>query len=414
VRSFALALPLVLFACSKPDPAPAPQPSASVSVAVPVVTLPSASSAPAPARPDGGAAAVFRARSDPKKGDVVSVPGGTLVSGSAPGEEGRDPTLEPVLAKVPVTAFSMDALPYPNDPALAPKTNVTRGDAERLCAERHARLCTEVEWEYACKGPNGDPFATGPAWDPACSKEPASCPSGFGVRALGALREWTSSEVPAGNGVSALPATRGGGAPPPLKNAPKDAKLVDRRAMFRCAHRGRAAETQSPDLGFRCCSGPANGGALPPIEVKAALRKTKMDAAQLATIVASIPELSRIAGDVKLFDATDSPWTSKSDKPHDGVTFITQPVYFSPEPGMDLLVATGHGKSQSWVIALHVLPDDTYRAASYFIMQGDTAPVALAYSNNTRKLYWTSCWQCPGETGQIVVKDDHKVVIVQL
>ena len=93
--------------------------------------------------------------------------------------------------------------------------------------------------------------------------------------------------------------------------------------------------------------------------------------------------------------------------------FTTTPLLYSPEPGSDLLVVVGHTKSTGFIVALHVLPEGRYRVASYLYLQGDTAPVALAYQPNQKTLYWTSCWKCPGETGRVSARDDHRVVIVQ-
>jgi hypothetical protein len=43
----------------------------------------------------------------------------------------------------------------------------------------------------------------------------------------------------------------------------------------------------------------------------------------------------------------------------------------------------------------------------------EMAPVALAYRKNEPDLWWTTCWQCPGETGHVSLRDDGHVVIVQ-
>lgn len=111
-----------------------------------------------------------------------------------PGDEGRDPTLEPVLASYDMPAFTMDALPYPGVPGEPPLTGLSQAEAQKKCTERGARLCTELEWERACRGPNGDAFAVGPAWDPTCEKTPEKCTSGFGARAMGTtIEEWTAS-----------------------------------------------------------------------------------------------------------------------------------------------------------------------------------------------------------------------------
>jgi hypothetical protein len=237
-----------------------------------------------------------------------------------------------------------------------------------------------VEWELACKGPGSDPYPTGSAIYPACAKEPMTCVSGFGVRAMGHLREWTARGMAKGKG--------------------------------RCAKR-TPVDTQGPDLTFRCCKGQATHFEYPPIEPKPAYRKAKVDEKEAARIFAALPELSRIGEDVRFFDPNDGAWLSRSTAPHDAITFGTHPIYWSPETGTELLVIVGRNKSMSFVVALHVLGDGKYKTASYYYMQGDTAPIALAFNQNTKKLYWTSCWQCPGETGTIALKDDHRVVIGQ-
>ncbi|MFW5739318.1 MAG: hypothetical protein ACOC1F_03010, partial [Myxococcota bacterium] len=80
---------------------------------------------------------VPKTKRPPKKplaaGQKIEIPGGAFVSGSTPGDRGRDPGLEPALEKVELGPFSIDRLPYPNDPDAPLKTDVTRKEAERLC-----------------------------------------------------------------------------------------------------------------------------------------------------------------------------------------------------------------------------------------------------------------------------------------
>src|SRR4030095_3533230 len=98
------------------------------------------------------------------------------------------------MLEVELGEFSIDRLPYPNDPAAPPLTGATRQRAQALCAERGGRLCHELEWERACKGPEDKPYRGGRVWDPTCAREPSTCASGLGVLAMGgALREWTAS-----------------------------------------------------------------------------------------------------------------------------------------------------------------------------------------------------------------------------
>src|SRR5690349_1560554 len=80
-------------------------------------------------------------------GEEIAVPAGTHAAGSMPGTLGRDPGSEADLIAVDVPAFSIDRLPYPNDPSLPARTGVDRTEAARLCDADGKRLCEELEWE---------------------------------------------------------------------------------------------------------------------------------------------------------------------------------------------------------------------------------------------------------------------------
>ncbi len=351
-------------------------------------------------------AAKLRARTSPKRGEMLEIPARTFESGSTPGDEGRDPTVEPALVPVALTPFSVDALPYPNDPDLPPRTGVSLREAQRLCSDRGARLCTELEWELACKGSELDLYATGDGWDTACDREPATCSSGYGVRGMGVLREWTSSQIVSRTeGALALPAVRGAGAPSPDAGPPT-------QGVHGCARRTRASESRAAhDLGFRCCRGTPNAAEIAPIAHVPGFRPTKMDAGQIAKIFASIPELAALK-DVRIFDKEHiEPLRERASA---GISLTTQPLLWSPEAGAVALVLTGRTKSMSFIAALYPLEGEKYRLASYFLMLGDVAPIALAYEPHRRQdLLWSTCWGCAGEQGSVRVRDDHRIVIVQ-
>jgi hypothetical protein len=129
--------------------------------------------------------------------------------------------------------------------------------------------------------------------------------------------------------------------------------------------------------------------------------------------VADAPSLTRVGTDVSFFDPQDGSYIVRSSADREGISFTTQPVLWSPEPGQQVLVVAARGKAVSFVAAWWLLPDGGYRLASSFVMMGEIAPVALAYRSTERTLWWTSCWQCPGETGRVSVRDDHHIVIVQ-
>jgi hypothetical protein len=105
-----------------------------------------------------------------------------------------------------MSEFYIDALPYPNEAGAIATTNVSRDEAAALCTARGKRLCTELEWERACKGPSNTIYEDGDEFRPATcglgtaaelsAKRPtgqlAACISGFGVREQhGGAWEWT-------------------------------------------------------------------------------------------------------------------------------------------------------------------------------------------------------------------------------
>jgi hypothetical protein len=142
-------------------------------------------------------------------------------------------------------------------------------------------------------------------------------------------------------------------------------------------------------------------------------RKTTLGLDELGKLVAAAPSLARVGTELAYFDPQDGSYIARSSVDREGVSFTTQPVLWSPEPGQQALVVSARGKAASFVAAWWVLPEGAYRLASSFVMLGEIAPVALAFRTTERTLWWTSCWQCPGETGHLSARDDHHIVIVQ-
>src|SRR5690348_16792117 len=98
-------------------PPRAPTPTATPApVAVPVPP-------PAP-EPEPAPDSTPRAARPLTAGEEIAVPAGTHAAGSMPGTLGRDPGSEADLIAVDVPAFSIDRLPYPNDPSLPARTGV--------------------------------------------------------------------------------------------------------------------------------------------------------------------------------------------------------------------------------------------------------------------------------------------------
>jgi formylglycine-generating enzyme len=273
-------------ACSKKSPAdtiPPPPPPAPTTVA-------SVSANATPSALASSGAANY---------PVVSIPAGTLVAGTACGEHPRVADAELPGSPVEVQEFNIDAYPYPNDPAQPPMVNVTRSEAKQLCEARERRLCTELEWERACKGPTNKMYEYGAHFDPkVCPTgfgplRPAgsfeSCKSGFGVAAMhGFVWEWTASDWGRGTPES-LAATRGGFGDSPY-------------AHMRCANgSSRAPDKKGATVGFRCCGGSQNTAAVDlPLETEMHLaleQEASIDVAMQRLLKGALSRLFKDAPD---------------------------------------------------------------------------------------------------------------------
>jgi hypothetical protein len=189
---------------------------------------------------------------------MVTIPGGTLRAGATCGAVPRVTDEELVFPSIAMNEFSIDVYPYPNDPAQQPKTGVTRDEAANLCREAGKRLCTELEWERACKSNDNLTFEYGANYDKDACATPAAlmpgkrgkCTSSFGVADMHGLGfEWTSSAWGRGTGAS-LATVRGW----------KGSSNVVRE---RCASgAGRDPQKSGAEVGFRCCSGAENAAVV--------------------------------------------------------------------------------------------------------------------------------------------------------
>lgn len=342
----------------------------------------------------------------PLANERLEIPTGTLEAGSLPGTEGRRPQVEQLLTKVDLGPFSIDRLLFPNDPAAAAVTNLTRAEAATRCAERSGRLCTELEWERACKGPNNDPYPTGPSFDPECISDGRSCATGFDVLAMGTImREWTASDAIGEAGMSKGAIVRG-------------ARSRDAATEHRCSKREVVKETEhSTELGFRCCYGPPNAARVEEPELKAVFERPRFDADKMVSLLESHPKTKGIAKEWTFFREPDAAETVVTRGPGDrqGLRFTVAPLYWSPVAGTRFLLIVGRsGKETSAILAYHVIRDGDYRLAASFIMKSEPGPVALAYHESIRpRLFFSTCWKCPGETGRLLYRDPDTVAIVQ-
>ncbi len=182
------------------------------------------------------------------------VSGGTFKQGVAPEDPDKmfdDRQLE----SVQVASFCIDEYEYPNQIGVRPTVNVTWDQALQTCGKQGKRLCTEAQWEKACKGPGNGRFPYGNDFDanrcntkdaagkdraPADSGHFQDCRSAYKVADLsGNVAEWTSSPFE-DNGVKKI--QKGGASDKPSH-------------AVRCAARSGAVPTElRPTLGFRCCA----------------------------------------------------------------------------------------------------------------------------------------------------------------
>jgi len=230
----------------------------------------------------------------PRRG-MVWVPGGALVAGTPPQSLPRIADEEMPGEQVILGGFYVDVYPYPNEDGAIPLTNVSQPDASRLCEEQHKRLCTELEWERACKGPENQPYEYGDRYDPKrCmtgtlpkllpSGIHVGCQSAFGIRDLhGGAWEWTSS--PWGRGTDGdLVTVRGGNA--------TMGELVGR-----CANAmGRPPRQASGIVGFRCCAGPRNDAEVN-LQVKRGKGLEARERVDKRIVDQVAPQLGRLAGE---------------------------------------------------------------------------------------------------------------------
>lgn len=350
-----------------------------------------------------------RAAGKTSAGDKSQIPAGKLVAGSTPGDRGRDPVLEPALLEVQLGGFSVDRGLFPNDPAKTPLTGVTRNKASDLCQQAGGRLCTELEWERACKGEGNTAYAGGDTWDPACASAPSSCASSFGPIGLGAaLREWTASEVDPVEKLVARAAS--------VRGARADAAAVDHR----CAHRSAVDPTASgDDIGFRCCYGSPNAAQLASPKWAETFRRAELSPAQAAEMFATVPELGNLAHDIAFFKEPDDVKLvlARGDAggPPPNTLLTTAPLLWSPVPGEEVLVVAGKAKKDAFIVAFYRLPGQRYRIASSLILKDERGPIVLAYNAYVRKkLLWSSgCFDCRAESGFITYRDDNRIVITQ-
>lgn len=359
-------------------------------------SLATASSAPGVVASTTPADAAWQKRALPS-GARRTIVEGELRAGTHPAEFARNAALEPLPFRIKLGEFEIDALPYPNDPAQPLRLAPNVEEAGRLCGERRGRLCTELEWERACRGPEQRAYAAGQA----CSDGTKDCESGFGVFSLGTQLEWTASRFGNGSPESSKPVLRG--------QTPGGASEHQR-----CGFRN-APTPGLKEAAFRCCYGAPNAARVTEPTDFPVFETTTLTPAAVKQLLESNPQTQSLAKDLTFFSDPEATNTvmSRGGGDRQGFSFGTGPLLWSPAFGARYLVLAGKsGKQLSFVLTYHVLAKDEYALASSYIMEDEAGPLVFAYSPSIRpRLHFSSCWGCPGETGKVLFRGDQVVIL---
>ncbi|MEM7609925.1 MAG: hypothetical protein AAF411_31645 [Myxococcota bacterium] len=335
---------------------------------------------------------------------MAFVPAATVLAGSAPGTPGRDARAEADLVPLELGAYWIDVEP-------AETRHLGHAAATVACETEGKRLCSELEWEYACEGPRGERFAGGATYD-------AEAVSVYGVRGMGGLGEWT-----AGAPVRDVAGSRENGAV--FRGARPDAD----EALRRCAsRRGTSAATESRHLGFRCCR--SEGAELTPSypdePVLGRFHDLNLDEARLREVLASVPELAALAGDFRPltldaarasigaevpegFDAMDEEAAAlalRTPQKLFGWEIAPAALRWSPTPGDVLWVINGFVGERPAAFVLYPMPDGTFRHATSMVLEASAPAIAMAYTPSERTyLKWSARWGTSAEGGLLNLGD---------
>ena len=337
----------------------------------------------------------------------LAVPAGTLRLGSPTGSADRDPSREADDVTVEVPAFHIDAWPHPNDPALPVTTGVSRTEAARLCEKEGKRLCSEMEWERACKGdanasyPGAEPFEAA-----RCASEPARCATPFGVLAMGALgREWTRDDAKGGVG-------------DPMRKAVVRGAARDALPRFhRCAARdGATSDSRSDTLTFRCCRGEAPTLPYPSETEKAPFEEASLE--EVRNVLAAMPETRELASQFHLFTHDDRTRSLQAaGYSRGGVApwqVAEKPLRWRPVRGEELVIVTGDTPHGAVLVAYYPLAGGKTLFAGSYETKGEHNALIVAYKIDVPgEVLFSSCWGCGGEGGAIQLGEDRRVQIVQ-
>ncbi len=180
---------------------------------------------------------------------MVYIPPGYFDYGSPPNDPFKG-AFDRYFGKTYLKGYCIDKYEYPDKKGVIPMSRVNYTRAYNLCKQQGKRLCTEPEWEKACKGPSnflfpfGNSFSMGKCNTVEAGKNKlmpsgsfSECKSAYGVYDMcGNLLEWTATPFQGNFFI-----TKGG-------------SYLRTKGDSRCsARRPKPYYRQSKDLGFRCC-----------------------------------------------------------------------------------------------------------------------------------------------------------------
>jgi hypothetical protein len=144
-------------------------------------------------------------------------------------------------------------------------------------------------------------------------------------------------------------------------------------------------------------------------------RPVSFPAEELLELARKAPELARFGPDFALFSKEDVGRVTNVNGPaFQRLTFSTEPLLWQPRQGVLLLVVPYRGSKGSVLAAYWELEGGGHRLASAFALKEEPVPMALVYESHKREeLHWSACWNCPGGQGEVLVKEDGRVVIAQ-